>query len=312
MGNPKKRSGNVLDIEETIRPFHPLFRPKEGDSLEDFSPPTDFESYFMSIARSGGPNGPEEAPREYTLAEIPNRETLVAMFGGGRYELEARTAKGQFYARRWLNIDAPMKPFFLQPPKEEGASQQQPAGDLGALAGLAGAPGGGNLFAMANGNPMAILLLVLMQNAQTAEARAERQAAIQAQSSVEMFKALAMMMGGRSGTDPAIASVFASMTDLVKSERVAAAEATARASQQLVPPRTFEEEIERAAKMVSMLRKLDPKAKEESLGDIIKEIAPYLQPFIPQILGAGGTMANGALAEGAAEVANEVAVGSMG
>jgi len=309
MGNPKKRSGNVLEHEETIRPFHPLFRPKEGDSLEDFSPPTDFESYFMIIARTGGVNGPEEAPREYTLAEIPDRETLVAMFGGGRYELEARTAKGQFYARRWLQIDAPSKPFVMQTPKEE--TQQQPAGDLGALAGLAGAPGGGNLFAMANGNPMAILLLVLMQNAQTAEARAERQAAIQAQSSVEMFKALAMMMGGRSGTDPAIASVFASMTDLVKSERVAAAEATARASQQLVPPRTFEEEIERAAKMVSMLRKLDPKAKEESLGDIIKEIAPYLQPFIPQILGAGG-MANGALAEGVAETAAEVAVGPMG
>lgn len=306
-----KKQKNVLEIEETIRPFHPLFRPKEGDSLEDFSPPTDFESYFMSIARTGGPNGPEEAPREFTLAEIPNRETLVAMFGGGRYELEARTAKGQFYARRWMNIDAPPKPFFLQVAKEEAPQQ---SGDLGALAGLAGAPGGGNLFAMANGSPMALLLLMMMQDKQAAEARADRQATIQAQSSVEMFKALAMMMGGRqSGTDPAIATVFSAMTDLVKSERVATAQAQAQATQQLVPSRTFEEEIERAAKMVSMLRKLDPKAKEESLGDIIKEIAPYLQPFIPQILGAGG-MANGALEQGGAAVAEgavEVA-GPMG
>lgn len=304
----KTKKTNVLEIEESIRPFHPLFRPKEGDSLEDFSPPTDFETYYITIGRTGGPNGPEEAGREFTFAEIPNRETLVAMFGGGRYELEARTAKGQFYARRWLNIAEPAKPFVMQPDAPQ-AQPQQAAGDLGALAGLAGAPGGGNLFAMANGSPMALLLLMMMQDKQAAEARADRQATIQAQSSVEMFKALAMMMGGRSGTDPAIATVFASMTDLVKSERLAAAQASQ--PQQLVPPRTFEEEIERAAKMVSMLRKLDPKAKEESLGDIIKEIAPYLQPFIPQILGAGG-MANGAIGEGVAETAVDVAAGSVG
>lgn len=306
----KKRSGNVLDHEEAIRPFHPLFRPKEGDSLEDFSPPTDFESYFMIIARTGGVNGPEEAPREYTLAEIPDRETLVAMFGGGRYELEARTAKGQFYARRWLQIDAPPKPFVMQTPKEEPQQPQQQGGDLGAIAGVLG--GGANLLALAN-NPTALLLFVLMQSSERAEARAERQAVAAQQSSVEMFKALALIMGGRSsGTDPAIAQVFASMTDLVKSERVAAAQAQAAASQQLVPPRTFEEEIERAAKMVKMLRAMDPKAKEESLGDIIKEIAPYLQPFLPQILAGAG--ANGALAEGtaaAADGATEIAA-SMG
>lgn len=266
------------------RPFHPLFLPKEGDA--DFAPPSDFDSVSIFITRFSA-NGPEEAPRDYLLSEIPNRQTLFEMFGGGRYELEARTNLGQFYARRGLSLAGPSKPLVAPPPKDETQPSPGAPNDLGAIAGMMGGQGGGAVAALASGNPMALLMMVLLQQGERAEARAERQA----MQSIETLKVMATMFGGnRSGTDPAIASVFASMTDLVKSQHQAAS-----APQQLAPQQTIDQEIERATKIVKLVRSMDPKAKEESLGEFIKELMPHVQPFLPLIFGGG---ANGALPVG--------------
>ncbi|HEU5479831.1 MAG TPA: hypothetical protein VFU90_08375 [Candidatus Tumulicola sp.] len=287
--------------KEELPPYHELFELPEGETPQTFAPPPNFSAIKLWVKRFG-PNGLEECPRPWLLSEIPDRASFFDMFGGGRYEVEGRTLGGQFYARRTFVLVGDPKPLVPR-----SASEDKPAA-APAAGGFSMPTGGGgdmaSMFAAASGNPMALLFLVMMQNADRAEQRADRQA----NQSVEMFKAIATIMGGQSrGTDPAIANVFGSMTELVK-----AGIQQRPAEQPAQKHLTVEEEIARAKQLIELARKTNPDEKPERIVDILKEIVPMIPPQVFQGLlqpVAGAANGSGIIVEQAGSVVGGGSVG---
>lgn len=285
--------------KENLPPYHELFELPEGESPDDFPPPPNFQAIKLWVKRFG-PNGLEECPRPWLLSEVPDRASFFDMFGGGRYEVEGRTLEGRFYARRTFVLVGDPKPLVPKAPNETPQPAQAQANGFGLPT------GGGDMasmFAAASGNPMALLFLVMMQNGDRAEARAERQAS----QSIEMFKALAAVMGGqqRQQTDPAVAQVFGSMTEIMKA-KILEQQAPA---QQAAPPRSVEEEFKRAKDLLELARKMNPDEKPEKIVDIIKEILPIVPPGMLQ--GLLAPAANGGAAAAGA-VVDQLPMGSVG
>jgi len=278
-----------------LPPYHELFELEEGKTPQEFAPPPNFQSIKVWVTRFGGPNGIEKCPRPWLLAEIPSMVDFHNMFGGGRYSIEGRTLGGQFYARREFVLAGVSKPLILS----DAAQQAAPAAAPGALPTIGGSMG--DAIAMAGRDPQSLLIMIMMQNAERAEARADRQA----MQSVEMFKAIATLMGGQNrGTDPAIANVFGSMTELVKAGMQQRAP-----EQQTQKPLTVEDEFRRAKDLLELARKMNPEEKPEKIVDIIKELLPLVPPDI--IRGLMAPAANGTVAAGGI-VVEQVAGGSVG
>jgi hypothetical protein len=277
-----------------LPPYHELFELPEGTTPQEFPPPPNFQSIKVWVTRFGGPNGIEKCPRPWLLAEIPSMVDFHNMFGGGRYSIEGRTLGGQFYARREFVLAGASKPLILS-----DASQPEAKPAPGTLPAV-----GANLgdaLAMAGRDPQSLLIMIMMQNAERAEARADRQA----MQSVEMFKAMAVLMGGQNrGTDPAIANVFGSMTELVKAGMQRTPE-----QPQAQKPLSVEDEFRRAKDLLELARKMNPEEKPEKIVDIIKELLPLVPPDI--IRGLMQPVANGAPAAGGI-VVEQVAGGSVG
>jgi hypothetical protein len=277
--------------KEDLPPYHELFELPEGESPNDFPPPPSFAAIKVWVKRYTA-SGVEEAPRPYLLSEIPDRVSFYEMFGGGRFEVEGRTLGGQFYARRSFTIAGDPIPF-VKPPTAASTAAAPAVPNLGGSL--------SDALAMAGRDPHSLLIMIMMQNAERAEARADRQA----MQSVEMFKAMAVLMGGQNrGTDPAIANVFGSMTELVK------------AGMQQRPPEqpvqkalTVEEEIARAKQLIELARKMNPDEKPERIVDILKEIVPMIPPQVFQ--GLLQPVA-GAAPAGNGIVVEQVAGGSVG
>jgi hypothetical protein len=265
--------------EKNLPPYHELFELPEGETPDDFPPPPNFQAIKLWVKRFG-PNGLEECPRPWLLSEVPDRASFFDMFGGGRYEVEGRTLEGRFYARRTFVLVGDPKPLVPKAPNE--TAQPQAAAPT-----IPGMGTTGDVFAMANGNPMALLFMVMMQNADRAEARADRQAT----QSIEMFKAMATMVGGqRQQTDPAVAQVFGSMTEIMKAKILESSTPAQPAAQ----PRSVEEEFKRAKDLLELARKMNPDEKPEKIVDIIKELLPLVPPQLIQGLvqpAANGTTA---------------------
>lgn len=277
--------------KEELPPYHELFELPEGVAPKDFPPPPNFAAIKLWVKRYG-PNGIEECPRPWLLSEIPDRASFFDIFGGGRYEVEGRTLGGQFYARRTFVLVGDPKP--LVPRSSSETAQPQPQAQPGTFDAFGGqAQGAGGMtgaFQMANGNPMALLFLIMMQNSDRAEARAERQAV----QSVEMMKTIATMFGGgqRQATDPAVAQVFGSVTELLKQQIAVTHQPPVQAQ------RSVEEEFKRAQDLLSLARKMNPDEKPERIVDIIKEILPLVPPGLVEGLvksagGAGALVDNG-------------------
>lgn len=278
-----------------LPPYHELFELEEGKTPQEFAPPPNFQSIKVWVTRFGGPNGIEKCPRPWLLAEIPSMVDFHNMFGGGRYSIEGRTLGGQFYARREFVLAGVSKPLILSDAGgQPTATSTTPAG---AMPGMGGSMG--DAIAMAGRDPQALLFMIMMQNAERAEARADRQA----MQSVEMFKAIATLMGGQNrGTDPAIANVFGSMTELVKAGMQRAPEPA-----QSQKPLSVEDEFRRAKDLLELARKMNPEEKPEKIVDIIKELLPLVPPQVIQGL---LQPANGGAAAGI--VVEQVAGGSVG
>lgn len=274
-----------------LPPYHELFELEEGKTPQEFAPPPNFQSIKVWVTRFGGPNGIEKCPRPWLLAEIPSMVDFHNMFGGGRYSIEGRTLGGQFYARREFVLAGASKPLILS---DVGPTAPTATATAGALPGNMG-----DTLAMAGRDPQSLLIMIMMQNAERAEARADRQA----MQSVEMFKAIATLMGGQNrGTDPAIANVFGSMTELVKAGMQRAPE-----QPQTQKPLSVEDEFRRAKDLLELARKMNPEEKPEKIVDIIKELLPLVPPQVIQGL---LQPANGGAAAGI--VVEQVAGGSVG
>lgn len=249
-----------------LQPYHELFELPEGKTSQEFPPPPDFHSIKVWVTRFGGPNGMEKCPRPWLLSEISGMLAFHDMFGGGRYMIEGKTLGGQFYARREFVLAGASKPLILSDAAQPTAPTATAAGAL---------PGNmGDALAMAGRDPQSLLIMIMMQNAERAEARADRQA----MQSVEMFKAIATLMGGQNrGTDPAIANVFGSMTELVK-----AGMQRAPVEPQAQKPLSVEDEFRRAKDLLELARKMNPEEKPEKIVDIIKELLPLVPPQVIQ------------------------------
>jgi hypothetical protein len=273
-----------------LSPYHELFELPEGKTSQEFQPPPDFQSIKVWVTRFGGPNGMEKCPRPWLLAEIPGMLDFHNMFGGGRYMIEGKTLGGQFYARREFVLAGASKPLIF--------SDVSPAAPTATAAGALPGDMAGAL-AMAGRDPQSLLIMIMMQNAERAEARADRQA----MQSVEMFKAIATLMGGQNrGTDPAIANVFGSMTELVKVGMQRAPD-----QPQTQKPLSVEDEFRRAKDLLELARKMNPEEKPEKIVDIIKELLPLVPPQVIQGL---LQPANGGAAAGV--VVEQMASGSVG
>jgi hypothetical protein len=209
----KKKEPPMSTSKSELPPYHELFELEEGKTPKEFPPPQNFSAVKMWVKRFG-PNGHEECPRPWLLSEIPDRATFYDIFGGGRYEIEGRRLDGTFYARRTLMLVGDPKPLVPKSAQETAPPAAPPAAPGGFS--IPGMGGMGDAFAMASGNPMALLILIMMQNADRAEQRAERQA----QMSIENMKVIASMFGGqnRPGTDPAVAQAFGHVTDLLRAQ----------------------------------------------------------------------------------------------
>jgi len=240
-----------------------------------------------------GPNGIEECPRPWLLSEIPDRASFFDIFGGGRYEVEGRTLGGQFYARRTFVLVGDPKPLVPRSPSETQAPQAPVAQSNGFSM-----PAGDNVSQMiaAAKDPMSLLIVVMMQNAERAEQRAERQAAAAAQQAqaqatmaIENMKLIATVLGGqRSGTDPAVAQAFGHMTELVRAQISSSAQPAA-------PQRTVEDEIKRAQELISLAKKMSPSETPEKFADIVKELLGIIPPELVQNVLASLGGANGAV-----------------
>lgn len=292
---------------DDLSPYHELFELEEGKSAKDFPPPPNFNAVYFWVKRLGGAHGPEEDPHPHLLADIPDRATFFQVFGGGNYVLDARYCdagrKGQFYARRSFTIAGPPKP--LVP--SEVNEPEIPAHAQGS----SGFSGGG-LPGDLPKDPMSLLIVVMMQNAERAEQRAERQAVAAAQQAqtqatmaIENMKLLATVFGGqRQGTDPVVAQALGHMTDLVKSQlQTTAAPAVAQ--------RTVEEELKRATDLISLAKRISPTESPEKFTDIVKEILQIVPPELAQSV-AASLMGGGNGVTQAPQIADVIVGESLG
>lgn len=302
--------------KDELPPYHELFELPEGESPKDFPPPTNLNAVKVWIVRYGGPNGIEKCPRPYLLAEIPDMLSFHNMFGGGRYQVEGRYTgegkTGQFYARRDFVLSGDPKPLIMSDP----SAPQTAAPSAAASGGSSGFSFGGDGMAQAlqAKDPMSLIILMMMKDAERAEARAERQAQLQAQQAqaqstmaIENMKLIATVLGGqRAGTDPAVASAFANMTDLVKTQ-LAVTHAPAPAQ----PQRSVEEEMKRAQDLLSLAKKMAPTESTEKFTDIVKELLQIVPPELAQSVAASLMGGNGAAARAPAQIVEGV-VGPVG
>jgi len=90
---------------------HPLFLPETEDD-ELFPAERIHKIYVKRFEKHGGATN---APRGYGPAELRDEQVLFEMFGGGSYELFARTAKGQILGRSTITLPGKSKPLDGQP-----------------------------------------------------------------------------------------------------------------------------------------------------------------------------------------------------
>lgn len=237
-------------------PYHELFPLNEGESSEDHPPlPPD---QIRIIVRRYDQDGIKRAQRLYPGTELRDVTVLHSMFGRGFYELEGRTTEGRFYRRVQFKIDGdPPKPLDAPTtPAPEAAGmisnpvQAMPAGSMG-----------GGPFEM---------MMVMMQN----------MFGMMMQQSNNSTTLLAAVLGKQNqGTDPAIAAVIASLTELSKTR----IEVDARGMQ--AAPATPEQDIARLNSLIALSKTLSPTVPPETITQTVKDLWPVVGPTVGPILG---------------------------
>lgn len=100
--------------------FHPLFLPDEN-SPEDFAPGA-IAYIWISRWEKGGKI---RVPQRFKPEQLRDLTDITSRFGGGDYELEARVAEGQIYAKRQYSL--PGVPKALAPDEAETSAAMVPS-----------------------------------------------------------------------------------------------------------------------------------------------------------------------------------------
>jgi hypothetical protein len=216
--------------------YHPLFLPRDGESPEDFRPQP---IRMIKVFRSSHLGERGELLMKVAGEELRDEEQIRRSFGGGYYELEARSRDGAVYRKEKIKL----------PPLDGEPAARPQVPTMTPLVGVAPTGGGGDVQGM-----FALMLQMMDRNANA-----------QMQASREMLQ---MMLAMMSNNQQVLVAAMGQGAQGAAGMNNMLANVVTKAMDRPPPPQL---DVKAIADLLSVAKKLQPGGDENSWQQLVSQ-----------------------------------------